>query len=178
MPVVPSVDFILHVLFNPLTNCFVCRGKIRCLACSLPNCLLISGNCNSFDSYRRRDHETILPDCLWASLFIESSDNGRVVSGVYFTMHCSISTPKPQFNCRTLAHRGSDSHHLCHYGVGPLCKPTKASLNLIWTPSVPFFYFFRLFGHECTWNYSLRIQRPQFSDGDSGMPLRALKWSV
>ncbi|KAE8735138.1 hypothetical protein F3Y22_tig00000453pilonHSYRG00075 [Hibiscus syriacus] len=37
-----------------------------------------------FDYHMRGDHETILPDCLWASLFRESSDNGRVVSGVHF----------------------------------------------------------------------------------------------
>ncbi|RVX15272.1 Lysine histidine transporter-like 8 [Vitis vinifera] len=81
------------------------RRKIGRLACSLPNCLFVSRNCNSSDSHRRGNHETILPDSLWPTLYIKPSNNSRVVSGVHISMHCFIPAAKPQLNCRTLSHR-------------------------------------------------------------------------
>lgn len=138
------------------------------MACSLPNCLFVSRNCNSSDSHRRGNHETILPDSLWPTLYIKPSNNSRVVSGVHISMHCFIPAAKPQLNCRTLSHRGSDSHHLFYYGVGTLCKPTKTTPNLLPTPFIPVFFCFRLLSHERPWNCGLCIQRSQFSHGDPG----------
>lgn len=157
--------------------CSLCRGKIGCLACPLPNCLLVSRNCNSFDSYRRGDNETVFPDRLWAALFIESPYNSRVVSGVYFSMHCSISAPKPQFYCRTFTRRGCDSHHLFHHGLGSLCKPTEATPNILWTPFIAILLCFCLFSTERAWNCSLCFQRPQFSSRDSGESWRDINIS-
>ena len=155
--------------------CSLCRGKIGYLAIPLPNCLLVSRNCNSFDSYRRGDDETVFPDCLWAPLFIESPNNSRVVSGVYFSMHCSISAPKPQFYCWTFPRGGCDSHHLFHHGLGSLCKPTKATHNILWTPSNAVLCCFCLLHNERTWDRCLCFQRPQFSSRDSGMHSWVLK---
>lgn len=58
-----------------IVYCCGCRGKIRPLACALPNSLFVSWNRNSFDSYRRGDNEIILPNSLWATLFIKSPNN-------------------------------------------------------------------------------------------------------
>lgn len=158
----------MHVLF--------CRGKTGCLACSVPNCVPISRNCNSFNSHWRRDHETIFPDCLRASLFIESPNNGGVVSSIHFIVYCSISASEPQFNSRTFISWSCYSHNLLHNGLGPLRKPTKATHNFLWTTAVAIFFCFPLCSLERTWYYSLCIQRPQFSSRDSG--IYALEHSV
>lgn len=147
---------------------FIFRRKIGRLACSLPDSLFICGNCDSFDPHRRRNHETFLPDSLWPTLYIKPSNNGRVVSGVHISMHCFIPAAKSQLHCRTLSHRGSDSHYLFYYGVGALCEPTKTTSNLLPAHFVPFFFCFCLLSYECPWNYSLCIQRSQFSLRDPG----------
>lgn len=145
------------------------RGKIGCLACSVPNCVPISWNCNSFDSHRRRDHETIFPDCLRASLFIESPNNSGMVSSFHFVVYRPVSASEPQFNSRTFISRSCHSHHLLYNGLGPLCKPTKATHNVLWTASDAIFLGFPLCSLERTWYNSLCIQRSQFSSRDSGI---------
>lgn len=139
---------------------FFFRGKIRCMACSVPYCLPISWNCNSFDSYWRGDHEIILPDRLWAPLYIESSNNSRVVSGFYFFVHCTIPTSESQLNRGALSHRGSDCHHLLNHGVGSLCKPREAANNLLRTPFLAYFFRLSFFCSQCTWYSSFCFPRP------------------
>lgn len=107
------------------------RGKIRCVACSLPYSILVRRDCDCIDSNWRRDHEIILPRGLWATLYVESINNSGVVSGVHVLIHCTISAPKPELNCRTLSYRGSDCHLLLHHGVGSLSEPTKATINIL-----------------------------------------------
>ena len=158
--------------------CYFCffRGKIRCLACSLPHGLLVSGDCDSFDFNRRGDHEIVLPDCLRPSVFVESSYDSGVVFSVHFTMHCTVPAPEPQFNCRTLSHRGNYSHYLLHYGLGIISESTKATLNLLPTPFIAFLFCLCLFSHERTWDRRLCVSGTQSSARDSGMLLEGLIW--
>lgn len=145
-----------------------CRGKTRSVACSLPNCLFVSRNCNSFDSYWRGDHETVLPNSLRTHLYFKSFNHSGVVLGFHFSIHCAVSASKPQFNCRPFTHRGCDSHNILHHGLDPLCEPTKAPFHLLWTPIIVTTFCFCISCHECTWNYSLFLQRPQFGPRNSG----------
>lgn len=147
---------------------FFCRGKIRSLASSLPNCLFVSRNSYSFDSYWRGDHETVLPNSLWSYMYLKSFNHCGVVPGFHFSSNCPVSASKPQFNCRHLTHRCCYSHHLLHHGLGTLCQPTKATLYLLWTPVYAIIIFFFVSGIECTWNCSLFFQRPQFGPWSSG----------
>lgn len=145
------------------------RWKIGCLACSIPNCIFISRNCDGFNPHRRGDNETIFPNSMRTPVHIKSSHNSWVVSGVHFSVHRSVSTPKPEFNCRTFACWGCDGYNLFHNGLGPLRKPTKATNSFLWTSFNAIVFCFRLFSLECAWNCSLRFQRAQFGYGDSGM---------
>lgn len=151
----------MYILYCLVCTLF-CRGKTGSLACSFPDSLFVSRNCNSFDSYRRGDDETVLSNSLRTHLYLKSFNHSGVVLGFHFSINCPVSASKPEFNCRTFTHRGSHSYNLLHHGLDPLCKPTKAPFNLLRTPITVTTFCFCISCHECTWNYSLFFQRPQF----------------
>lgn len=145
-----------------------CRGKIGGVACSVSNSLFVGRNRNGFDSIWRGDHEAVFPNSLWSCVYLQSSNHSGVVPGFHFSLHCSLSATQPQFNRRALTHRGCHSHHLLHHGLDPLCKPTKATLHLLWTPLLAILFCFCFFRLECTWDCSLCFQGSQFSPRNSG----------
>ncbi|THG19302.1 hypothetical protein TEA_028501 [Camellia sinensis var. sinensis] len=123
-----EIKFHAHLLVT--INSSPNRGKIRCLACSLPYSLFVSGDGNSFDSYRRGDDETVLPDSLWAPMFIKPSIDSGVVSGLHVPVHRIVPTPEPQLNFRTLSHWGNHSHYLLNYGVGSFSEGHNLALEI------------------------------------------------
>lgn len=142
-----NVSFIISTLY--------CRGKIRSMASSFPNSLFISRNCNSFDSCWRGDHETVLSNSLWSNMYLKSFNHSGVVPGFHFSIYCSFSASKPQFNCRTVTDRSCYGHYLLHHGLGALCEPTEATLYLLWTLIAGKTFFFIISSIECTWNCSI-----------------------
>lgn len=97
------------------------RGKIGSLACIVSYGLLISRNCDSSYSDRWRDNETLLPNSLWSVMHLKPFNDSGMVSGVYFSMHRSVSTSKPQFHRGTLLNRSRDCDNLLYDGLGSLC---------------------------------------------------------
>lgn len=144
------------------------RGAIRGVAGSISNRLPFSWNCNCSNSGWRRDHEIILPDCMWSALFLEPSDNCWVVSGVHIPVHCVIPTPKSQLHCRTFTSRCCDGNYILNHGLGALCEPTTTTLHFIWTSLIAYLNSFCFFCPQRTWNCSICFPRPQLSPGNSG----------
>lgn len=144
------------------------RRKIGSLACIVSNGLLISWNRDGVDSDRWRDDETLLPDSLRSIMHLEPVNNGWMVSGVYFSMHCPVSASESQFDCGTLLDRSSDCYHLLYNGLGSLCEPRKTSYYLLRASFYAFGFWFHVFGLECSWHCCFCLQRSQFGSGDSG----------
>lgn len=106
--------------FHPLICYLLFRKSIGSMAFNLPNCILICRNRDCLDSCRRRNNETLFRDRLWAPLYFEPVNNGRMVFGFHIIVHCFVSTSKPQLNSWTVPRGGYNRNLLLHHGLGPL----------------------------------------------------------
>lgn len=138
------------------------------MACTFPDCLFISRNCNCVDSCRRGNHETVFPNSLWSNMHLKSFNHSGVVPCFHFSIYRSFSASEPQFNCRTFTNRSCYSHYLLHHGLGSFREPTKTTLYLLRTFIAGFAFVFIISRLECTWNYSIFFQRTQFGPRNSG----------
>lgn len=138
------------------------------MACTFPDCLFISRNCNCIDSRWRRNYETVFPNSLWSNMHLKSFNHSGVVPCFHFSIYCSFSASESQFNRRTFTNRGCYSHYLLDHGLGSFREPTKATLYLLRTSSADISLFFIISRLECTWNRGIFFQRSQLGPRNSG----------